>query len=84
MPSLPKVLDTGRGVGPVKVWRQANTDHSGQSDGDVAVSAEIEENSKSDRGEKKPALVQEKVGKPILIGVQIEGQEGQVIGNDFL
>jgi len=56
VPAGPEIAEAGGRVGIVEILRQAQAEHLREPQGDVGVTAEIEENARGERGEKEPGL----------------------------
>src|SRR5450432_114902 len=54
MPALPKVLHAAREIRPVKIFRKPNIEQERKSNGDIAVTGKIHEDSASQFDQKNP------------------------------
>ena len=51
MPTLPKILQVVREIGPIKILGQAHPQQAGKADGNVAVAGKIHQNAQRDSGQ---------------------------------
>ena len=81
VPALPKILQVTREVGPIEILGQIHAEEFGDTDGDVAVAGEIEQNAKRQHRQKYPTIEEPERGELRLLVID---QKGEVVGDrDF-